>query len=132
MPVTRRWSTPSTADEGFRREIVPGLALPWYTYQGPDGDTSKPIGNVNLDIYGYNDGETAPGDAIQTRTSDASGFFNFFISQDFYKQNFLLRAQPPANNSLSGAWSETGQVQTRADVVASGQSASASESFPLQ
>lgn len=87
------------------------------TYQGPDGDTSKPLGNVNLSLYGYNDGQNPPGALIQTRVSDAAGFFNIFIPEDLYRDNMVLVAEPPSGLAISGVWSEDGQVQGAGDVL---------------
>ena len=87
-----------------------------YTYQGPDGDTSKPLANVTLNLYGWNQDQTPPGTLLDTRTSDAGGFFNFLVSKKYYRDNFLLQPAPPSGLMVSGVWSEDGQVQTSGDV----------------
>ncbi len=88
-----------------------------YTYQGPGGDTSKPLGNVTLNLYGYNTGETPPGTLIDTRASDAGGFFNFFVTKKYYRDNLLLQPVAPGGLAVSGVWSEDGQVQPSGDIL---------------
>ena len=63
------------------RGLATDLCTVWrfrgYTYQGASGDASKGLPNVTLNLYGYNEGEQAPGTLIDTRISDGAGFYNF-------------------------------------------------------
>ncbi len=80
------------------------------TYLGPDGVTTQALGNVTLRLYGYTDNQTPPGTLLDTRITDAAGFFNFFVPEVNYRDNFLLVAEPPAGLSVSGTWTEDGQI----------------------
>lgn len=96
------------------RGVIENLCNVWRfrgnTYLGPDGDTSKPLGNVTLRLYGYTDSQNPPGTLLDTRITDAAGFFNFFVPQANYRDNLLLIAEAPSGLAVSGTWTEDGQI----------------------
>lgn len=83
-----------------------------YTYLRTDGDTKTPLPDVSLQLYGYNDGESAPGNLIQTRVSEPDGFYNFFIVEPYIYDTFLLQVEEPPGLVVVEAVSKDGTVQT--------------------
>ncbi|NOZ72442.1 MAG: hypothetical protein GXP38_11120 [Chloroflexi bacterium] len=80
------------------------------TYQGQLGDTSQPLPGVSLHLYGRNSGDPAPGTLIKSISSDASGFFNFYILKPWMYEVMELTADAPADMVASGVWSADGTV----------------------
>ncbi len=95
--------------------LVENLCTIWrfrgYTYRGMTvGDKSQPLGPVTLRLYGWNQNETPPGSLIDIRTSDAAGFYNFFVTKDNFHDTFRLVAEAPPGLMPMATWSETGQI----------------------
>ena len=108
---------PSQHCEDWPPTCVPSGVSGGYTYQGASGDTSKGLPNVTLNLYGYNEGEQAPGTLIDTRISDGAGFDNFYITRDHVRDYFLLQAQDPQNMTLNGVTSEDGRAQPDGSIL---------------
>lgn len=81
-----------------------------YTYQGQPGDRSRGLGGVRLWLYGRNEGEPPPGRAIESKTSDGSGFFNFYVTQPPVYDIYRLTAELPGGMAATGVWSEDGTI----------------------
>jgi len=63
-----------------------------------------------LQIFGRDEGEPPPGDLIQTRVSDGSGFFNLYILKPWVRDIMRLEVQVPAGFVVSAIETETGVV----------------------
>lgn len=62
---------------------------------GSDCPPLTPLAGVELQLHGYNEGQTAPGTLIGTRFTSADGFYNFFVVQPFVFDTFRLQIAPP-------------------------------------
>ncbi|NOX63193.1 MAG: hypothetical protein GXP42_14805, partial [Chloroflexi bacterium] len=82
-----------------------------YTYEQGAGGAPSPLTGVELQLYGYNEGEQEPGTLVQTRISDGVGFYNFFIVQPYVYDYFVLTAVPPEGMTVIDIVSEDGEVQ---------------------
>lgn len=80
------------------------------TYRGPDGVTTTPSTGVTLNLYGRNEGQSEPGGLVQTRVSDGSGFYNFFVVRPQVYDYFLLEVVTPAGLAVAGTRTEDGQM----------------------
>lgn len=96
--------------------VVPPGAEPWrfigYCYRGPDGDTSTPLGGVQLQLQVL---RTAPSDWWIKRTfsSHASGYWFFYEDQEFTK--YRVVAVAPTGMAATG--SSTGDGTIISDTV---------------
>lgn len=81
-----------------------------YTYRGPDGAASSGLGGVSLSLYGRNQGQAEPGALIETKASDASGFYNFFVVQPRVYDYFYLELTSPDGLAIAGTRSQDGEV----------------------
>ncbi len=75
-------------------------------YLGPEGDTTVPLPDVVMRVYGRNLGQPPPGQIVQMGSSDAAGFWNLHVTQPF--DYYRLQASIPAGMIASGARSQTG------------------------
>lgn len=96
--------------KGYINDLCQVWRFRGYTYQGTEPTTRRPLGNVTLKLYTYADNQTPPGTLVQTRVSDTAGFFNFYITQNLYRDNFLLVAEPPSGLAIATIWTEDGEV----------------------
>ncbi|NOZ51339.1 MAG: hypothetical protein GXP37_15045, partial [Chloroflexi bacterium] len=80
------------------------------TYLGLPRDKSQQLPGVTLHLYGRNSGDPAPGTLIKSVTSDASGFFNFYILKPWLYEVMGLIADAPNGTVASGVWSADGDV----------------------
>ncbi len=96
--------------KGFINDLCQVWRFRGYTYLGTTAPDLRGLGNVTLRLYGYNAGQAAPGNLLQSRVSDAAGFFNFFITQNLARDYFLLVAEAPTGLVLATVWSEDGEV----------------------
>ncbi len=81
-----------------------------YTYRGQGGDTSSGLGGVSLRLYGRNQGQAEPGALIETKISDASGFYNFFVVQPRVYDYFYLELTSVDGLAIAGTHSQDGEV----------------------
>jgi len=70
------------------------------------GDTSQPLPDVTLHLFGRNEGEDSPGTLISSKESQLSGYFNFYILEPWFYDIFTLMAQTPQGMMPIGIWSE--------------------------
>lgn len=91
--------------------VVPPGAEPWrfigHCYRGPDGDTSTPLGGVQLELWVL---RTAPSDWWRKRTfsSHASGYWFFYEDQEFTK--YRVQAVEPAGMAATGVSTGDGTI----------------------
>ena len=81
-----------------------------YVYQGAFGEKTQGLGGVRLRLYGRNSGQAAPGAVISQLTSDAGGFFNFFIIEPQIYDYYRLVVETPPGLTPAGILSQTGVV----------------------
>ncbi|MDW8268812.1 MAG: metallophosphoesterase, partial [Anaerolineae bacterium] len=89
-----------------------------YVLMGYPDAPGKGMAGVVLKLYGRNTAEPRPGQLLQQRVTDGSGFFNFYLlpippnQYDYY----LLEVEKPAGYVPTGAWSENGTVLDKTHV----------------
>ena len=82
-----------------------------HVYEGPQNDHSQPLQGVALSLYGRNEGQSEPGDLIREETTNAAGFFNFYLIAPWTDYaEFTLMAQAPEGMTPIAVWSEDGEV----------------------
>jgi CSLREA domain-containing protein len=81
-----------------------------YVYQGALGEKTKGLGGVGLRLFGRNGGQPAPGVLLSQLSSDAGGFFNFFIIEPQIYDYYRLVVETPPGLIPAGILSQTGIV----------------------
>lgn len=81
-----------------------------YTYQGRPGDRNHGLVGVRLWLFGRDEGQPAPGRVIESKISDGSGFFNFYVTQPPGFDLYRLAAEAPPGMTGTGVLSEDGTV----------------------
>ncbi len=81
-----------------------------FTYRGhPDGGKVG-LEDVTVKLYARTTSEAAPGRLIETKVSDGSGFFNFYVTSDRIADFMRLVIEPPSGLVASATLSEDGQI----------------------
>jgi hypothetical protein len=81
-----------------------------YTYNAlPSAPTPyPPMPNVTLQLYGWNEGDVITESLRMTTTSDAGGFWNFYMPDTY--DHYLVQAMPTAGHVVVDVISDTGTV----------------------
>lgn len=80
-----------------------------YTFDAKPSDPApKPkLAGVVLELYGWNEGDLITESLRMTTTSDADGWWNFYMPDTY--DHYQIRAVPPPGYAAIDAWAEYGQ-----------------------
>ena len=83
-----------------------------YVRNGTLDKPGKGIANVRVRVFGRNEGQDWPGQLIQLRTSDGSGFWNLYVlpEQKYSFDYYRVVLDVPEGLVGGGIWSEDGVV----------------------
>ncbi len=108
-----------TASDSPAQPLAPSALKIWrfrgYVYRGQPGGPVTGIANVTLRLYVRPVDAEPPGRLILTTRTDAGGFFNFYVREDFVpatEMGGLVRmvADIPPGLVPTGIWTEDGMV----------------------
>jgi len=112
LPVGEAMTAPQSDSDP--QGLPPGDATRFrgYVLMGYPDAPGKGLPGVVLKLYGRHTGQPRPGQLLQQRVTDGSGFFNFYllpISKNQFDY-YLLEVVAPAGYVPTGVWSENGTI----------------------